>query len=117
VEEVVAMKKQRNDDLVQAAFEIQDQIRRAYRLHREHRPIMEFDLVEDRIYAYPYAGYRATLSERSKKLLDEEYRDARANHQIVVFVKDSGTRRLISFSINEQSEGKMRRSRPRVTRS
>ena len=70
----------------------------------EHWPVIEFDLVEDRIYACPYAGYRSTLSEKSKALLDGEYRDAKDSHQIVVFVKDTGTRRLISFSIDEDSE-------------
>jgi hypothetical protein len=102
MEEAVLRRNMRNEDLVQAAFEIQDQIRRAYRLHREHRPIIEFDRVEHRISAYPYAGYRHGLSERSRKLLDEEYRNAEANRQIVVYVKDSGTRRLISFSIDEE---------------
>ena len=111
------LRKEGNEDLVQAAFEIQDQIRRAYRLHREHRPIIQFDLVERRIYAYPYAGYRSCLSERSKELLDKEYRDAEANRQIVVFVKDSRTRRLISFSIDEEFEGRRRKSRPRVDQS
>jgi hypothetical protein len=107
------MRKQRNEDLVQAAWQIQDQIRRAYRLHQENRPVMEFDVVERRIYAYPYAGYRDGLSERSKKLLDREYKDARANRQIVVFVKDSETRRLISFSIDEDFEGGQQRDGPR----
>ena|SRR3990172_9507177 len=117
MEEAAPMKKKRNEDLVQAAFEVQDQIRRAYRLHREHRPIIEFDLVEHRIYAYPYAGYRDSVSEKSRELLDEEYRDAETNGRIVVFVKDSGTRHLISFSIDEDSEGRRRKSRPRVSQS
>ena len=76
------MRKHRNEDLVQAACRIQDQSCRAYRLHQEDRPIMEFDVVEGRIYAYPYAGYRNRLSETSEKLLDREYRDAEANRQI-----------------------------------
>jgi hypothetical protein len=88
MEEEAPMRKQRNEDLVQAAFEVQDDIRRAYGLHRDHRPIIEFDVVEHRIYAWPYAGYRNCLSERSRALLDKEYRDAETNRQIVVYVKD-----------------------------
>jgi hypothetical protein len=66
--------------------------------------------VERRIYAYPYASYRHGLSERSKELLEKEYRNAGADRQIVVFVKDSGTRRLISFSIDEDFEGRRRKA-------
>ena len=110
------MRKQWHEDLVQAAFEVQDDIRRAYGLHRDHRPIIEFDVVEHRIYAWSNAGYRNCLSERSRELLDKEYRDAETNRQIVVYVKDSGTRRLISFSIDEDFEGRRRKGRPRVGR-
>ncbi len=110
------MRKQRNEDLVEAAWQIRNQIRRAYTIHQENRPIIEFDVVERLIYAYPYAGYRDSLSERSKKLLDCEYRDAEANRQIVVFVKDSKTRRLISFSMDEDFEEGRRKDNQRRRR-
>ena len=32
--------KAKNDDLIEAALKIQEDIRRAYRLHEEHRPVM-----------------------------------------------------------------------------
>ena len=49
--------KGKNDDLVEAALEIQEDIRRAYRLHKQHRPVILFHIQEDRIYAYPYVGF------------------------------------------------------------
>ena len=60
--------KAKNDDLIEAALEIQEDIRRAYRLHEEHRPIMLFHIQENWIYAYPYVGYKETLSKRSQSM-------------------------------------------------
>lgn len=98
------MKKQGNEDLLETALQVMEDIRRAYRIYRKKRPIIEFAVDENLIYAYPYAGYHAQLSERSQKLLEREYQEAQANRQIVVFVKDNRTRRLISFSIDENPE-------------
>ena len=38
-----------NDDLLDVATELQDDIRRAYQLHEEHRPVMLFDIQEQRL--------------------------------------------------------------------
>jgi hypothetical protein len=91
--------KRKNDNLVEAALEIQDDIRRAYRLHEKHRPVMLFHVQEDRIYAYPYIGYKETLSERSQAMLEKQYEEAQKKNKIVVFVRDDATRRLASFSL------------------
>ena len=92
--------KGKNDDLVQAALESQESIRRAYRLHEEHRPVMLFHLQEHRIYAYPYDGYKDTLSERSQGMLEKQYKEAQTENKIVVFVRDEATRRLASFLLD-----------------
>ena len=62
----------KNDDLVQAALESQESIRRAYRLHEEHRPVMLFHLQEHRIYAYPYDGYKDILPIAGPSLPTDE---------------------------------------------
>jgi hypothetical protein len=92
--------KGKNDDLVEADLEIQEDIRRAYRLHEQHRPIMLLHIQEDRIYAYPYVGYKETLSERSQAMLEKQYEKAQKENTIVVFVRDEATRRLASLSID-----------------
>ena len=92
--------KGKNDDLVEAALEIQEDIRRAYRLHEQHRPVMLFHIQEDRIYAHPYVGYKETLSEKSQAMLEKQYEEAQKENKIVVFVRDEATRRLASFSID-----------------
>ncbi len=92
--------KAKNDDLIEAALEIQEDIRRAYRLHEEHRPIMLFHIQENWIYAYPYVGYKETLSKRSQSMLEEQYEEAQKKNKIVVFVMDDATRRLTSLSLD-----------------
>jgi hypothetical protein len=92
--------KGKNDDLVNAALEIQEDIRWAYRLHEEHRPVMLLHVQQGRIYAYPYLEYKATLSERSQAMLEKQYEEAQQENMIVVFVRDEATRRLTSFSID-----------------
>jgi hypothetical protein len=89
-----------NDDLVNMALEIQESIRGAYRLHEEHRPVMLFHVQEERIYAYPYLDYKGTLSDRSQGMLEKQYEEAQRRDQIVVFVRDEATRRLVSLSID-----------------
>ena len=89
-----------NDDLRDAALEIQDDLRRAYRIHEANKPVMLFHLQEQRIYAYPYADYKATLSQRSQAMLEKEYKEALAENKIVVFVRDEETRRLVSLSLD-----------------
>jgi hypothetical protein len=90
----------KNADLINSAMEIQESIRGAYRLDEEHRPVMLYHVQEERIYAYPYLEYKGTLSERSQALLENQYKDAQRNDQIVVFVRDDETKRLISLSID-----------------
>ena len=63
----------KNDDLLDAATELQRRHSAAYRLHEEHRPVMLFDIQEERLYAYPYEEYKATLSQRSQESLEKQY--------------------------------------------
>jgi hypothetical protein len=89
-----------SDDLVNLAMEVQESIRGAYRLQEEDRPVMLFDVQEERIYAYPYEDYKGSLSARSQAMLEKQYAEAQQQDRIVVFVRDNATRRLISVSID-----------------
>jgi hypothetical protein len=70
-----------------------------YERFADKRPVMLFDIQEQRIYALPYAAYRAALSQRSQASLKEQYARAVANGDVVVFVRDNQREKLVSFSL------------------
>lgn len=88
-----------SDYLLDAANQHWPHILMMYRLLEDKKPVMLFDLQEQRIYAYPYADYSRELSERSQQSLKEQYEKAVREDQIVVFVRDNERRRLVSFSM------------------
>ena len=92
--------KETNEDLVQAALDMQEGIREGYRAHEDKRPVMVFDLQEHRVYAYPYADYKATLSRKSQNMLTHQYQEAQQENKIVLFVRDEATQRLVSFLLD-----------------
>ena len=70
-----------------------------YRRLKRKRPVMLFDVQEQRIYAYPYEAFKADLSVSSQAILEEQYQEARRDRKIVVFVRDNIERKLVSYSI------------------
>ena len=70
-----------------------------YEQHADKKPVMLFDIQEQRIYALPYADYRAELSKRSQASLKKQYQCAVANGEIVIFVRDNPEEKLVSYSL------------------
>ncbi len=70
-----------------------------YEQYADKKPVMLFDIQEQRIYAYPYRAYRAELSNRSQASLTRQYERALARGDVVVFVRDNEQRRLVSYSL------------------
>ena len=70
-----------------------------YEQYADEKPIMLFDIQEQRIYALPYAEYRAELSKRSQASLKKQYERAIANGEIVIFVRDNHEEKLVSYSL------------------
>ena len=87
----------RNADLVEAAENCLPNILMFYKRFEEKRPVMLLDLQSQKIYAYPYKEFKAELSERSQVMLAADYEKAIAKNQIVVFVRDNETQRLVSM--------------------
>jgi len=75
-------------------------ILKLYSEFEEKRPIMLYDVLEKRIYAYPYEDYKNTLSMRSQKNLKQQYEEAIQNGDFVVFVRDDKYRKFRSYTIN-----------------
>ena len=70
-----------------------------YVAFQDKRPVMLFDTQEGRIYAYPYAEFKADLSKWSQGLLERQYQEAKREDKIVVFVRDNAKKRLVSYCL------------------
>jgi hypothetical protein len=72
----------------------------AYQQFADQKPIVLFDLQEQRIYVYPYEDFKNEMSPSSQESLTEQYEQAVRENKMVVFVRDNEQRQLGSFSIN-----------------
>ncbi len=75
------------------------QILTLYVTFQDKRPVMLYDIQERRIYAYPYAEFKADLSKRSQGLLTRQYQEAKREDKIVVFVRDNKKKKLVSYCL------------------
>jgi hypothetical protein len=76
-----------------------------YKKFEDKKPVMLFDIQEQRIYAYPYDSFKADLSERSQASLEQQYEKALVDEKIVVFVRDNGKKKLVSYSVDQEDIG------------
>ena len=95
-----ARKDDERDYLYDTLSDYLEHVRVAYQQHEDKRPVMLFDIQEQRIYAYGYEGFKSELSAKSQASLAEQYEQAQRSGQMVVFVRDNDNRRLVSYSIN-----------------
>ena len=77
-----------------------DVIRHAYLSYEDKMPVMLLDMTEGMIYAYPYKGLKAQLSERGQASLTEQYTEGLQKNQFVIFVRNNEEKKLISYSMN-----------------
>jgi hypothetical protein len=90
------------DELLDAALEQYDDIVMMYEMFDDKRPVMLFDIQEQRIYAYPYKEFRDEMNERSQRILKQQYEQAQVDGQIVVFVRDNVKQKFRSFSLDHK---------------
>ena len=91
------------DYLLNVAYDQHDNLSMVYRTFAEKKPIILFDIQEQRIYAYPCKEFGEQLgSERSRRMLNEQYKKALLTNQMVVFVRDNDNEKLVSFSLDWQ---------------
>ena len=89
-----------DDYLLDSALEHWDMILRAYKLYEEHKPVVLFDIQEQRIYLYPYKDFKEEMNPGNQASLQDQYERAMATGKIVVFVRDNVNRRLVSYSLH-----------------
>lgn len=70
-----------------------------YEQYQEKKPVLLFDIQENRIYVYPYLEFKNDLSVRSQGILQEQYAQAITDDKIVVFVRDNDAKKLVSYSV------------------
>ena len=91
-----------SDYLLDAAHERWLEIRTLYGRFEDKKPVMLFDIQQQRIYAYPYADFCKDLSEKSQRSLKTQYQKALREGEMVIFVRDNEQKRLVSFSVPDE---------------
>jgi hypothetical protein len=89
-----------DDPLFDAMCEHWEHIVTGYLQFENKRPIMLYDIQEERIYAYQYESFKAEMSPKSQASLTEQYERAGSSGKMVVFVRDNEARRLVSYSLD-----------------
>jgi len=73
-------------------------ILKLYKKFEDKKLVMLFDIQEQKIYAYPYNDFKSMMNKKSQTMLEDQYSDALLNNKMVVFIRDSKKRKLISAS-------------------
>ena len=107
------MKKPQPDPYWEVVREQYDNLLYLYREFAQKRPVMLFDIQEQRGYAYPYQEFSADLSQKSQISLASQYRDACRDGQMVVFIRDNEGRKFKSYSVPVEKSRKPRSRRLR----
>ncbi|MGA7874503.1 MAG: hypothetical protein WCA08_02490 [Desulfoferrobacter sp.] len=69
----------------------------AYQLHEDKKPIIEYQLPDHIVLAYPACEYIDGLSLRTREDTRKQYQLASANQKVIVFIKDMENRILRSY--------------------
>jgi hypothetical protein len=89
-----------SDPYFEAMQEQWQNIRALYMMYENKRPIILYDIQENKIFAYPYKEFRAELSKSSQASLEHDYRSAPVLRSMVVFVRDNIKRKLVSYIVS-----------------
>jgi hypothetical protein len=96
------MAEQTDDPFLDVVAEHWEKIVAGYMQYEDAKPVMLYDIQEQRIYAFPYEDFKSEMSAKSQASLAEQYERATTAGQIVVFVRDNEARRLVSYSIDRK---------------
>jgi hypothetical protein len=75
-----------------------------YNEHAEKYPVMLLDVRGMEIHAFPFEEFRALLDGPSQAALDDQYRRAVENRQMVLFVRDTERKIFQSYSLALEEE-------------
>jgi hypothetical protein len=89
-----------SDPYFEAIQEQWPHIRALYKTYESKRPIILYDVQEEKIYAYPYKDFKAEMSAKSQTSLEHQYNSASVQGSMVVFVRDNTERKLVSYTMS-----------------
>jgi hypothetical protein len=89
-----------SDPYFKAIQEQWPNIRALYMTYGSKKPIVLYDIHEQKIYAYPYKEFKAEMSKESQASLERDYKSASALGSMVVFVRDNIERKLVSYTMS-----------------
>ena len=69
-----------------------------YLRYEEKKPVMLFDVTEEKIYAYP-KEFKKKLNVRGQESLTKQYNAAHRGEQFVIFIRDRQEKKLMSYSL------------------
>jgi hypothetical protein len=106
-----------SDPYFEAIQEQWPNIRALYVTYGSKKPIILYDIQEQKIYAYPYKEFKAELSKTSQASLEHDYKSASTLGGMVVFVRDNIKRKLVSYTMSTDLSGAAGPDEPVPTRS
>lgn len=75
---------------------------KAWRQHRNRHPLIECNLLERKVFAYPAKEYINTLSKRTQLRTLRQYEQVTAQGGMMVFINDFENRILQSYVFNAE---------------
>ncbi len=86
-----------SDQYYSAIQEQWSNIRGLYVIYGSKKPIMLYDIHDNKIYAYPYKEFKAELSNSSQASLEIDYKSTSVSGGMIVFVRDNIERKMVSY--------------------
>ena len=93
------MNSEENQIYFQKIDEIGDKIYELYNLSNRGDLVMFYSMKENRIYSYIYKEFYDSLNQKSKVILERQFKEAKEENKIVLFIKDEERGKFKSFRI------------------
>lgn len=68
-----------------------------YETVKARKPIIEYDITEEKIFSYPAEEYIEALSIRTREQTRKLYKEAVRKNQFILFIKDRKNQKLRSY--------------------
>ena len=75
-----------------------DNITKTYDVFRKKKPIIEYNLDDNKIYAYPAMEYINSLSVKTKNELKNKYMKVCDNNEFLLLIRDEKNKKFRSYT-------------------